>query len=49
MPDLLTRARERKLAIYPWTFRGDPQAHRRFIQVHKVDGIFTDTPEEGRH
>jgi glycerophosphoryl diester phosphodiesterase len=47
MPTILTLARERRLAIYTWTLRGDPEAHRRFADVHKVDGVFTDTPELG--
>lgn len=49
MPEILTLARDRKLATYTWTLRGDPEAHTRFIEVHKVDGIFTDTPDAARH
>jgi glycerophosphoryl diester phosphodiesterase len=48
MPGLLTLARDRGLKVYTWTLRGDPEAHRRFIEMHRVDGLFTDTPELGQ-
>lgn len=48
MPEILNLARDRKLKVYAWTLRGDPAAHKRFMEVHKVGGLFTDTPELGR-
>lgn len=45
MPEILALASDRKLKVYAWTLRGNPEAHRRFIEIHRVDGLFTDTPE----
>ena len=45
---LLDRARELGLALYPYTFKDEPEATARFIQVHKVDGVFSDYPGVAR-
>lgn len=41
---LLARAGELGLAFYPYTFRDEPAAVRRFLDVHGVDGVFCDDP-----
>lgn len=41
---LLARAGELGLALYPYTFRDEPGAVRRFLDVHGVDGVFCDDP-----
>lgn len=41
---LLARAEELGLALYPYTFKDEPAAVRRFLDVHGVDGVFCDDP-----
>lgn len=45
---LLARAHERGLALYPYTFKDEPQAMARFFHEHGVAGVFTDFPGMGR-
>ncbi len=45
---LLARAREMGLALYPYTFKDEPEATSRFFHEHGVDGLFTDFPGVGR-
>ena len=45
---LLARVREMGLALYPYTFKDEPEATARFFHEHKVDGLFTDFPGVGR-
>lgn len=42
--DLLARARQYRLAVYPYTFKDEPEAVSRFLQKHRVDGVFCDDP-----
>lgn len=42
---LLVDAKERGLALYPWTFKDDEARTKRFFSRHKVDGLFTDNPD----
>ena len=41
---LLDAARSRGLALYPYTFKDEPRAVRRFLERHRVDGVFCDDP-----
>jgi len=45
---LLVRARELGLALYPYTFKDEPEATARFMHEHKVDGLFSDYPGVAR-
>lgn len=45
---LLARAREMGLALYPYTFKDEPEATARFMHVHGVDGLFSDYPGVAR-
>ena len=45
--DLLARARELGLSVFPYTFKDEVAAMRRFLHVHRVEGIFTDFPDKG--
>lgn len=42
---LLAEAKRRGLALYPWTFKDEPEAVSRFFHRHGVDGLFTDNPD----
>lgn len=42
---LLAWAEERGLGLYPYTFRGDGAAVRRFFVDHGVTGLFADDPD----
>lgn len=44
-PGLLKLASDLKLRVYPYTFKNDVALHRRFMHVHRVDGVFTDFPD----
>ncbi|MEL6741852.1 MAG: glycerophosphodiester phosphodiesterase family protein, partial [Planctomycetota bacterium] len=39
---LIERARARGLALYPYTFKDEPEATERFFHDHGVAGLFTD-------
>ncbi len=41
---LLRDAQRRGLALYPYTFKDEPDAVGRFLGVHRVDGVFCDDP-----
>lgn len=45
---LLGRAREFGLMLYPYTFKDEPEAMRRFFHTYGVAGLFTDFPGTGR-
>lgn len=42
--DLLARARQYDLAVYPYTFKDEPEAVLRFLKDHRVEGVFCDDP-----
>lgn len=42
--DLLARAKQYGLAVYPYTFKDEPEAVWRFLKNHRVDGVFCDDP-----
>ncbi|MFG0313014.1 MAG: glycerophosphodiester phosphodiesterase family protein [Phycisphaerales bacterium] len=46
-PGLVTRAHERGLAVYAWTFGTDAAMTDRFLHEYRVDGVFTDNPDVG--
>ncbi|MEM1330893.1 MAG: glycerophosphodiester phosphodiesterase family protein [Planctomycetota bacterium] len=35
------------LALYPYTFKDEPEAMFRFFGTHRVEGLFTDNPDVG--
>lgn len=41
---LLGAARSRGLALYPYTFKDEPGAVGRFLDRHRVEGVFCDDP-----
>ena len=43
--DLWARAEVRRLALYPYTFKDEPEATRRFLRRRGVAGVFTDYPD----
>lgn len=44
---LLAEAAARGLALYPYTFKDEPEATERFFHTHGVSGLFTDNPDVG--
>lgn len=42
--DLVERARRRGLAVFPYTFGDDQVMTARFLNVYRVDGVFSDYP-----
>jgi glycerophosphoryl diester phosphodiesterase len=42
--DFARRCRDAGLALYPYTFKSEPEAVRRFLQRHRVAGVFSDDP-----
>jgi glycerophosphoryl diester phosphodiesterase len=42
--DLLARARQYGLAVYPYTFKDEPEAVLRFLKEHRAEGVFCDDP-----
>jgi glycerophosphoryl diester phosphodiesterase len=45
---LLARSRELGLALYPYTFKDEPEAMARFFHEYGVAGLFTDYPGVAR-
>lgn len=55
-PDIVKRAHARNLAVHPYTFRADQFSKKKyrtfddelkqFYEVYKVDGVFTDFPDQ---
>jgi glycerophosphoryl diester phosphodiesterase len=43
-PQIVTRAHEAGLTVVPYTFRLADEM-RKFVEVYKVDGLFTDNPD----
>ncbi|MCH2107303.1 MAG: hypothetical protein MK291_11755 [Planctomycetes bacterium] len=45
--ELITRAHELGLSVFPYTFGDEQEAMRRFIYQYGVEGVFTDYPDKG--
>ena len=45
--DLITRAHELGLSVFPYTFGDEEEVMRRFFHEYGVEGVFTDYPDKG--